>query len=131
MEKTQANKLYQMTPPLAFVAGYFFFHLFDWMEATQAIGAVWVSLAAFLFLAIDLKMEYKGKADFKKLNFYSGLLTLLSIVILVQGIIHWNRLLPLFYRMAVFAALLILFFFSVFRGMHILTELKETLEKKK
>jgi len=129
MEKTQANKLYEMTPALAFVAGYFIFHLFDWMEVTQAIGAVWVSLAAFLFLATDLKMEHKGKADFKKLNFYSGLLTLISIIILVQGIIHWNRLLPLLYRMGIFAVLLMLFFFSIFRGMRVLMELKAAVEK--
>lgn len=130
MDKTQSNKLYQMTPMLAFVVGYFFFHLFDWMEVTQAIGAVWVSLAAFLFLAADLKMEHKGKANFKTLNFYSGLLTLISLIILAQGIIHWNRLLPFSYRMGIFAFLLLLFFFSEFRGMAVLMKLKTVVEKK-
>ncbi len=129
MDKTQSDKLYQMAPILAFVVGYFFFHLFDWMEASQVIGAVWISLAAFLFLATDLKMEHKGKANFKTLNFYSGLLTLISIVILAQGVIHWNRLLPLIYRMGIFALLLILFFFSLFRGMRIQMELKAMIEQ--
>ncbi len=117
-----------MIPALAFVAGYFIFHLFDWMEATQVIGAVWVSLAAFLFLATDLKMEHKGKANFKRVNFFSGLLTLMAVIILIQGIIHWNRLLPQMQRMLILVFLLMLFFVVLFRGIRVMLELKETLE---
>ena len=122
MENTQKNKLIEMAPTMAFVAGYFVFHLFDWMEVTQIIWAVWVSLAMFLFLAADLKMEHKGKTNFSKLNFYSGLLSLISVIILLQGFVHWNRLLPQVYRMSLLISLLLIFFFVVFRGMRVMKE---------
>jgi len=129
MDYAQKNKLIQMTPTLAFVIGYFFFHLFDWMEVSQVIAATWVSMFSFMFLAADLKMEHKGKANFGKLSFYSGLLTLISVLVFAQGLLHWNRLLTRNYRVGILVILLVIFFFAVFRGMRHYMEIKAEVEK--
>lgn len=129
MDTHQKEKLFQMIPILAFVGGYFFFHLFDWMEVSQVIGATWVSTLSFLFLAADLKMEHKGKAQFGKLNFYSGLLTLIAILIFLHGFLHWNRLLSRGYRVGTLITLLVFFFFAIFRGMRYYKEIKSEVEK--
>ena len=129
MDTTQKNKLIQMIPTLAFVGGYFFFHLFDWMEVSQVIAATWVSMFSFMFLAADLKMEHKGKANFGKLSFYSGFLTFISILIFAQGFLHWNRLLSRSYRMGILIILLLIFFFAIFRGMRYYREIKSKVEK--
>lgn len=129
MDNSQKNKLIQMIPTLAFVIGYFFFHLFDWMEVSQVIAATWVSMFSFMFLATDLKMEHKGKANFAKLSFYSGLLTLFSVLIFAQGFLHWNRLLSRSSRMGILIILMLMFFFALFRGMRYYMELKSEVEK--
>ena len=128
MESNQDHKFIKMAPVLAFVAGYFFFHIFDWIEATHIIWATWVSLVTFLFLAADLKMEHKGKASFKKLSFYSGLLTLISIIMFLQGFVHWYRWLPKMSRMILLFSILLVFFFVLFSAMRKLLELKLKLE---
>ncbi len=128
METNQDHKFIKMAPVLMFVAGYFFFHLFDWIEATHIIWATWVSLATFMFLAVDLKMEHKGKASFKKLSFYSGLLTLISVIMFLQGFVHWYRWLPKMSRVMLLFSVLLIFFFVLFRAMRILLELKIKLE---
>ena len=131
MEESQTKKLYRMAPILAFVVSYFFFHVFDWMEVTQIIFATWISAFTFIFLAADLKMEHKGKANFSRLNFYSGLLTLFMIIIFVQGFLHWNKYGSLSFRMIFLVVLLLIFFFVIFKGMRVLLELKDKAEARK
>lgn len=128
MESNQEHKIMKMAPVMAFVAGYFFFHIFDWIEATQIIWATWVALATYMFLAADLKIEHKGKANFGKLNFYSGLLSLIAVILFLQGFVHWYRWLPKMSRMLLLFSVLLLFFFFLFRAMRALIELKIKLE---
>lgn len=133
MEDLQKEKLFRMTPLLAFLAGYFMLHYFDWKEATQIIWASWIGLASFLFLAADVKMELKDKSkkEFNKLNFYSGFLTLMSLVLVFSGFIHWQRVGHIYFRFTVLALLLLIYFFIMFRGISELMRLRKFLEDKK
>ena len=129
MDKKQENKVFQMLPVLVFIGSYFIFHLFDWTEATQTILAVFVCLFSFFFLAADLKIEHKDKKiDFSKINFYSGILTLIFLLIFLQGFLHWRGMVSLGYRMLVQYGLLLIYFIFLFRAMNVLMQLKSMAE---
>jgi len=121
-----------MLPALVFIGSYFIFHLFDWSEATQTIFAVFFSLLTFFFLTADLKTEHKDKKiNFQKLNFFTGLLSLLFLIIFFQGFLHWRSMISLGYRMAVQYGLLLIYFIVLFRAMHVFLQLKTMAENKK
>ena len=131
MDNSQTIKLYKMAPILAFIASYFLFPLFDWMEATQIILATWISLFTFMFLAADIKMEHKGKANFSKLSFYSGLLSLVTLIVSGQIFVHWYKYGTKGFRMVLLGLSLLVFFIILFKGMRVLLELKTKLENGK
>lgn len=132
MDKKQENKLFQMLPVLVFIGSYFIFHLFDWSETTQTILAVFLCLLSFFFLAADLKIEHKDKGiNFQKLNFYSGVLTLIFLLIFLQGFLHWRGMISLTYRMLVQYGLLLVYFIFLFRAMNVLMQFKMMAESKK
>ena len=131
MEEQQKKKLFEMAPLIGFIAGYFFCHLFDWQEISQIIGGVFFSVAVYVFLVADLKMEHKKAANYKRLDFYSALLTLLFVILFVHGILYWNLVWTIYYRMALSALLLLIYFFALFRGMRVFMELKQKVENKK
>jgi len=134
METTQQNKLFEMAPILVFIIAYFIFHLFSWSEATQTILAVFFSLLSFFVLASDFKSELKDKKiklDVNKLNYFSGLLTVIFLLLFAQGFLHWKSLLPLGYRMAIQYLLLLIYFIAAFRAMRVLISYKRMAETKK
>jgi len=125
MEPNQRKKLYDMLPVITFIITYFFLHLFDWMEATQFLIAILVSNLTYFAMVSEYKEEVKDKTKHKKLNYYVGLLSLMFILILVNGIIHWNRLIHINYRMGLLFALVLVFFIILFRAIRVLADFKE------
>ena len=125
MEPNQRKKLYDMLPVITFIITYFLLHLFDWMEATQFLIAILVSNLTYFALVSEYKDEVKDKTKYKKLNYYVGLLSLMFILILVNGIIHWNRLIHINYRMGLLFVLVLVFFIIMFRAIRVLADYKE------
>jgi len=125
MEPNQRKKLYDMLPVITFIITYFFLHLFDWMEATQFLIAILVSNLTYFAMVSEYKEEVKDKTKHRKLNYYVGLLSLMFILILVNGIIHWNRLIHINYRMGLLFALVLVFFIILFRAIRVLADFKE------
>ncbi|HHJ52710.1 MAG TPA: hypothetical protein ENJ89_05905 [Caldithrix abyssi] len=130
MESLHNRKVLDVLPIFMFIGSYFIFHLFEWREVTCTIWATVVSLLTFLFLVADFKMEHKKEGNFSRLNFYGGLLSLLTLVIVAQGFLHWQRVLPIVWRMLIFFTLLVIYFVLLFRGMRTLTEFKQFVENK-
>ena len=125
MEPNQRKKLYDMLPVITFIITYFLLHLFDWMEATQFLIAILVSNLTYFAMVSEYKDEVKDKTKYKKLNYYVGLLSLMFILILVNGIIHWNRLIHINYRMGLLFVLVLVFFIIMFRAIRVLADFKE------
>ena len=119
-----------MLPVLTFIGSYFLFHLFDWMEATQFILAVLVSLLTYFMMVADFKAEYKEKMDLSKLNFFTGLLTILFIMIFLHGFLHWYRMIAFNHRMILLFALLLIYITILFRAIRTLTLLKSMAQNK-
>lgn len=127
-----SNKnLMEILPVLTFIGSYFLFHLFDWMEATQFILATMVSLGTYFVMVSDFKVKNKDTdADFKGLNFYVGLLTLLALIIFLHGFLHWYRMVSFTLRMSVLFGLLLAYMVVLFRALRIFNDLKNMIAQK-
>jgi Kef-type K+ transport system membrane component KefB len=129
MEPNQKKKLYDMLPVITFIVSYFIFQLFDWMDATQFLFAMLVSILTYAALVSDFKEEDKDKRKHKRLNFYIGILTLVFFVMIGIAIIHWNRWIPSTYRMVILFLDVLVFFIVMFRAIRVLSEFKAIAEK--
>ena len=128
MDEKQKKKLLELLPVLAFIAAYFTMQLFDWMQVTQVIVAMLISLLTFFFMAADLKEEGDNPERFKTLNFYIGLLSFLFVIFFLHGFLHWNRMIPNNYRMGIMFLLILVYLIALFRAIRILAYTKEMME---
>jgi hypothetical protein len=131
MEAQQKAKFYEMLPVITFIISYFILHLFDWMEATQLlISAIIGGLTMFAMIS-EFKDEYKDKlrkVDLKSLNFYVGLLSIFIIILLINGILHWNRMIDYSYRMGLLFILMLIYLIILFRMIRVLSDLKKAMK---
>jgi hypothetical protein len=118
-----------MLPVITFIVSYFIFQLFDWMDATQFLFAMLVSILTYTALVSDFKEEDKDKRKHKRLSFYIGILTLVFFVMVGIAIIHWNRWIPSTYRMVLLFLDVLVFFIVMFRAIRVLSEFKAIAEK--
>lgn len=133
MEAEQKAKLYDMLPVITFIITYFILHLFDWMEATQILIAVVIGSLTMFAMIAEYKEEKKDtirKADVKNLNFYVGILSVFVILFLINGIMHWNRMIDYSYRMSILFFLLLFYLIIMFRTIRILSGLRKSNESK-
>lgn len=131
MEAEQKAKLYDSLPIISFIISYFILHLFDWMEATQLLIASIIGGFTMFAMISECKDENKDKirkSDIKNLNFYVGVLSFLIILFLVNGIMHWNRMIDYDYRMGILFFLVLVYLIILFRAVRILSDLKKTLK---
>ncbi len=128
----EKKSLMEYSPVLAFIASYFLFHLFDWMETTQFFWASIVGTLTYGLLVADLKMEHKGKKwNYRPLNFFIGLLTAFNVVLFFQSFLHWRRMIGNIARMSIMYVLLIVFIAVLFRAIRVYSYHKSMLENKK
>ncbi len=128
----EKKSILEYAPILAFIASYFLFHLFDWMETTQFFWASIIGTITYGLMVADLKMEYKGKKwNYKQLNFFIGLLTVFNIVLFFQNFLHWRRMISSIARMSILYVLLIIFIAILFRAIRVYSYHKSMLENKK
>jgi len=131
METEQKIKLYDMLPIFTFVGSLFILHLFDWMEATQLLVASIIGGLTMFVMIGECKDEYKDKirkSDLKQINSYVGILSIIIILLLVNGIIHWNRMIDFAYRMGILFFLALVYLILLIRMIRILSDLKKFLE---
>jgi len=120
-----------MLPVIIFIISYFILHLFDWMEATQLLIAATLGSLTMFAMISEWKEENKDKirkADFKNINFYVGVLSILLLLFLINGIMHWNRMVDFAYRMGSLFFLVLIYIIVLFRSIRILADLKKSLK---
>ncbi len=119
-------------PILTFVASYFFFHLFHWMEATNFLLSAIIATATYALLIYDLKTEHKGKRwNYKPLDFFIGLLSAYVVLLFAQSFIHWHRMIGAFARTALLYGLIVIYFAILFRALRVYSWHKMKLEQMK
>jgi len=91
----QNKKLYEFLPIIGFLVVYFFLQMFDLMEATKIIMGVVVSFFTFIVMANMVKEEKEfNAAQIKQLNFLTGILSVMLVLIVFSGFLSWYRLDP-------------------------------------
>jgi len=132
MPSSRIKSLQDFSPLLFFVIIFFLLNLFEIGMATTFIFA---SVAAVLVFMVEIKLL---KDDFqilrennKRLNFFSGLLSLMLLIVFFNGFLHWRKMISLNYRTALLFFLLLVFMVIMFRAMHVFAEIKEKSTKKK
>jgi len=120
------------TPIFGFVISYFLFHLFDWQEATHFVFSVIVSLIIFMIELRFLKEEYAlNRKSLKNSNFFTGLLSILAIVIFIFGILSWYKVVPYAWRMALLLGSIVIYIAVLFRAINTIILIKNISEKRK
>ena len=69
--------------------------------------------------------------NLKSTSFYTGLLSLVTIIIFIIGILSWNRIIPFSWRMALLLFSEVIYIAILFRAVNILVFVKLMSEKKK
>jgi hypothetical protein len=130
MDKRQKEMLSQMAPVFGFVAIMFISEAFSWMPATKIVWATLVSLIIYFIMVADLKERSKEILSIKKMNFFSGILTLIFILLFASGFLDWYRVLPQFQRLSIILLILLIYFIVLFRAMRIYLEYLEIIKRK-
>jgi hypothetical protein len=118
-----------MLPIITFIGSLFIFHLFDWMEATQVLVASIIGGLTIFLMIGECKDEYKDKirkADLKQINLYVGVLTVLVILLFVNAVIHWSRLIDFTARFGILLLLTLIYLVILIRLIRILSDLKKS-----
>lgn len=98
---------YQLNLPLIiFIAATFLFNLMGMERATNLIISCFLSFFSLGLISAMVSQKYQQKINLKKIQFYNGLLGILLVLSLGNGIIHWYKLLPLTSRTIIFFTLL-------------------------
>ena len=120
------------TPVIGFVISYFIFHIFDWQETTYFVFSTIVSLIIYMIELHFIKEEYElNRKNLKSSNFFTGLLSLMTILVFSIGVISWYRILPFSWRMALLLISVVIYTAVLFRAINVLISIKLMSEKKK
>jgi type IV secretory pathway VirB6-like protein len=128
MDDRQNKIMKEILPVLFFLGVYFLLQLFEWEETSRYLLAAFSGLMAYLFMVADFNQKFKDEKIFgkqqKQLKFYSGLLTLLWGVFLVQTVLHWQKIFAKSWRMAFMYLVLIVFVTVLIRAGRVLQTFK-------
>lgn len=116
------------TPVIIFIISTFFLEQFGLSKATNLIISVFLSLASFMVKAAILKEKFGEYSDRSKLTFQTGILSLMFIIIFLNGFLHWYKIWHINLRWAIFFILLLIYFILLSRAVHVLKAIKIKLE---
>jgi hypothetical protein len=123
-------------PIILFIICTFFLEAVGISKAINLVISVFLSLIIYGLLIAKLQNNYGAKQDFKYLQKFIGYLTLIFILIIINAIFHWYKILSESYRWGLFFSLLLIYFILLFRAVNTLHQVKISLitveeEKKK
>ena len=128
MEKSKFS-LSEYSPIIFFIGSFFVVELlFEWLVSTRFLMASLVSLITFFVEVTILQNDHKpSKAQKKHLGFFSGLNSLLFILIFISVLIDWNRILPDVVRIILVVLCVFVYLVVLFRSMRVFNQIKESL----
>ena len=117
---------------MSFIVIFFLMNLFGVDVATTFVISSLLAVLTFMIEVKLLKDDFQiRKENIKRLSFFSGLLSLMVLIIFFQGFLHWRKMIALNYRIALLFLLMLIFIIIMFRAMHVFAEIKEKSTKKK
>lgn len=128
MEKQERFQTY--FPVLIFIILIFVLEVFHLQKATSLVISVFISFFIYGIMSAKLKQNYGNQPEFKSLNLFLGLLTLMMLIIIAVAILHWFQILHVNIRWILFFLALLMYFFILFRAVHTLHQLKQVFRGK-
>jgi len=132
---SQKNKneeiLKTYTPVTIFIIATFFLRLYEVSEGTNLIISVFLSMISFMVKSAMLKEKFGKYEGRKKIAFQSGLLTIVFVVIFLNGFLHWYKIWHIDVRITIYFILMLIYLILLFRAVHILKATRVELENKK
>ena len=126
----KGEKLKSYFPITIFIALTFLLQVFEISKATNLIISVSVSLISFSVMSAMLREKYGELPIFKPLQKRIGLLSLVFLLILVNGFLHWNQIFHINIRWTFFFLLMLIYFIILFNSVNMLNSIKQMLQKK-
>ena len=128
LEKQEKFQTY--LPVFVFIILMFILEIVQIQKATSLVISVFVSFFIYGIMAAKLKETYGKQAEFKPLNLFLGLLTIMMVIIIGIAILHWLQLAHVNFRWILFFIVLLLYFIILFRAVHTLHHLKQSFSGK-
>jgi len=116
---------------IVFIISIFILELYEVTESLSLIISVFLSMLTFMFQSAALKEKYGEYPQRKELTFQTGLFTVLFIIIFINGILDWYKVLHINIRTIGYFVLLLLYFIFLFKAVHILKIVRIQLENAK
>jgi len=108
---------YQLNLPLiVFIASTFLLQLMEVGKSTNLIVSGFFAFFSLGVISAFVSQKYQQKVNLKKVQFYNGILIVLLVFCVGNGIIHWYKLLPIDIRTIIFFVLLLIFFIVLLKA---------------
>jgi hypothetical protein len=117
-------------PVLIFIILIFILEVFQIQKATSLVISVFISFFIYGIMTANLKETYGKQAEFKPLNLFLGLLTIMMLIVIGVAILHWFQLVHVNIRWILFFIALLMYFIILFRAVHTLHHLKQSFRGK-
>jgi hypothetical protein len=112
---------YQLNFPLiVFITSTFLLQLMEVGKSTNLIVSGFFAFFSLGVISALVSHKYQQKVDLKKVQFYNGILGVLVVLNIGNGITHWYKLLPINIRTIIFFLLLLIFFTVLLRTVRLL-----------
>lgn len=124
------EKFQTYLPVFIFIILMFILEIVHIQKATSLVISVFISFFIYGIMAAKLKETYGKQAEFKPLNLFLGLLTIMMLIIIGVAILYWLQLAHVNFRWILFFIALLLYFIILFRAVHTLHHLKQSFRGK-
>ena len=129
LQKRKNEEIFKTyTPVIIFILVTFFLEQFGLEKATNLIVSVFLSMISFMVMTALLKEKYGDYPQRKKLSLQSGLMTIMFIIIFINGFFHWYKIGHINLRWTMFFVLLLIYFILLSRAVHVLKDIRIQLE---
>ncbi len=125
-----SQKVKDFLPVTMFIVLTFLLQAFGMSKATNLVISVFVSLTIFGVSSAMLREKYGDLPDLKVLQKKVGLLSFIYLLIFGVAFLHWYQILHVNIRWMLFFALLLLYFFMLFRAVNLLHAIQISLTKR-
>jgi len=125
-EKQEKLKTY--FPVLIFIVLIFLFEAFGIQKSTGLAISVFVSSFIYGIQAAKVREDYGNLPVMKPLNLFLGILSLLFILVIGVTFLHLFKILHINIRWLLFFVVLLIYFIVLFRAVHTLHSIKQTLK---
>ena len=126
-----SQKVKDFLPVTMFIVLTFLLQAFGLSKATNLVISVFVSLTIFGVSSAMLREKYGDLPDLKILQKKVGLLSFIYLLIFGVAFLHWYQILHVNIRWMLFFALLLLYFFMLFRAVNLLHAIQISFTKGK